>query len=457
MVRPLGRQKLKTGFASEDDMSLPDHDVAQPNPAQQQLTLAQLGELLDDWRARELRLARRFRACADLAEEQLQDLYQEAVTALLAQRFTDELKLRDALRAQIRLRALQVHRDERNHRNIRARYAPGIQRLAQARASEQTPEQQLLEDEDRLVIREFLLGELTPFEREVFWWKSQSGLSSGYNRIARRVGRPVPEVRRALRSAEQKSDRFAVLYSTGRLCGYRSQTIQALKEGKPNSTQQLDQAIAHLEACRACRAEHHLTADGLRDTFEQQAAVALAPLIPGLPSQHHNARIALKGRSQRAASRALERYHHLHDRLAGVYLASTNGGKVVRAAGLALLAGGTLTATHVLTPTSHPTHPATTVPVPPTLSSSALAPLATTSTAWHAQRPTSSPPLKPVRPRATPSHLPRAPGHVVTPGTVQPPNREPGGFAYLGVSPKQPASTDRPNQRQIPGSGEFSP
>ena len=53
-----------------------------------------------------------------------------------------------------------------------------------------------------------------------------------YRAIAPVLGIPVNEARNTARACERKRERFQLLYDTGRLCGYRAQTIQALQNGE---------------------------------------------------------------------------------------------------------------------------------------------------------------------------------------------------------------------------------
>src|SRR5450759_1757780 len=57
------------------------------------------GVLLGEWQQVELRIARAFAECRGLSTEQLEDLYQETVLALLPRRYESEEHLRNALRA----------------------------------------------------------------------------------------------------------------------------------------------------------------------------------------------------------------------------------------------------------------------------------------------------------------------------------------------------------------------
>jgi len=73
-----------------------------------------------------------------------------------------------------------------------------------------------------------------------------------------------------------------VLYDTGRLCGFRSQTIIELQAGASVAEELARGAFAHLEACASCRAEHRTNARRLRRSFQGQAAALLPiPVLAG--------------------------------------------------------------------------------------------------------------------------------------------------------------------------------
>jgi RNA polymerase sigma factor (sigma-70 family) len=168
------------------------------------LSRRRVGEILGAWQAAEIRIARRFPECRGLSSEQLEDLYQETVIALLTRPYTSEAHLRNALRQGIKHRALNLHRDLRRRGQILAEHAPSIHRVAQESATRTSPEDMAMLGEDRRVILNFL-AELDPFERQVFQLTAE-GLR--YRAIAKRVGVDVNEARRAARSVERKRIQF---------------------------------------------------------------------------------------------------------------------------------------------------------------------------------------------------------------------------------------------------------
>ena len=205
-----------------------------------------LAQLLGGWQATELRAARGFPECRGLSVAQLEDLYQDTALALLSRSYASEEHLRNALRHGIRRRALNMHRDQRRRREILSEHAPSIEREAQS--AQTRPEDAVLAAQDRLIAKEFL-AELEPLERQVFALTAE-GLR--YRAIATALRVPVNEARTAARSCERKRARFQLLYETGRLCGYRAETDEALANGRA-AAHAVRQAQAHLAACEACK------------------------------------------------------------------------------------------------------------------------------------------------------------------------------------------------------------
>jgi DNA-directed RNA polymerase specialized sigma24 family protein len=204
-----------------------------------------VGQILGEWQGRELRVARGFVECRGLSKEQLEDIYQETTLALYSRPYDSEEHLRNALRDGIKKRALRLHRDEHRHGQIRARSAPGLRLMAETREEQTAPEPAVLAKEDRLIALEFKT-ELDEDEQRVFAWLVE-GLQ--YRAVASVLNIPVNEARNTARSCERKRERFQLLYDTGRLCGYRAQTILALQNGEVTSEVLAERAFAHLESC----------------------------------------------------------------------------------------------------------------------------------------------------------------------------------------------------------------
>lgn len=171
---------------------------------EQELGPHRVGETLGAWRTAELRVARGFPECRGLSAEQLEDLYQETVIALLARPYVSEAHLRNALRQGVRHRALNLHRDTRRHGQILAEHAPHMRSSASAQAERSSPEQAAVRSEERTLILEFL-SELDPFERRVFELTADG---HGYRSVAKRLGVEELRARRAARSVERKRKLF---------------------------------------------------------------------------------------------------------------------------------------------------------------------------------------------------------------------------------------------------------
>lgn len=403
-----------------------------------EFTSAQVQEILGRRQRRELRIARGFVECRRLTPEQLEDVYQQTVLALLHRPYQDEKHLCDALRRGIKQRALNLYRDECRHAAILAEHAPSLNAVEVARSAEASPEQVALARQDRLLITEFL-AELTPGELEVFWLATEG---MGYNRIAKTLAMPVKQARNTLAACERKRERFQLLHDSGRLCGYRAATIQALLEGHATSEALARQAITHVAGCAQCRAEHKTNARRLRRAFEEQAAALLPPTITtrlgGL------GRVSLHARTlaQRIRPDWISLAQDGARERAAVLLAG-GGASAKLAAGIltaAVIAASTIAATH--TPAHQPARRNA-----HTLART-LAATGATQTVDFAQAPLAPPTGITARhaPHTARAEHPQGPGHVVHvshPGRVRSTSaqREPGGFAYLGVPAATPAAS----------------
>ncbi len=411
-----------------------------------------IGETLGQWQAPELRVARRFPECRGLNPEQLEDIYQETVLALLHRPYVSEEHLRNALRTGIKHRALNLHRDERRRQAILTQRAPELHLKARAAATQDTPEIAVLLEQDHLIVAEFKT-ELTNREQEVFALLAE-GLR--YRAIATVLSIKKNEARKVSRACERKRERFQFLYNSGRLCGFRSHTILALQSGEATSEELATRAIAHLESCGRCRVEHKTNAKRLRRSFQDQAA-ALLPLPVLVSHLGWLARLGLRTRA-------------IQERLTPE--AAPAGSGALRERALALLAGGGVSAkvttgvvtvavlagsaaTHVLNapPTHHHHHIAKRTP-PPVHVTRPAADLAQAAQA----RPTRGPiPLgnSPGRTRQP------GPGHVISNRRVEIADRAStqhgtGAFPPLGL-PRHSSTTAPAHTPAQRGGGPFGP
>jgi RNA polymerase sigma factor (sigma-70 family) len=419
------------------------------------LSPERVGEALGEWQAGEVRLAGRFAECRGLDAAQLEDLYQETTLALLHRPYNSEEHLRNALRFGLKNRALHLHRDERRRGEILADRALEMHVSAMARDEQGSPEPTLLARHDQLIVKEFMT-ELTALEKKVFGLEAEG---MGYRAIAPILGVPVNQARKANRSSERKRERFQLLHDTGRLCGYRSQTIEALKAGEAASEQLVLGAYAHLDACSQCRAEHRTNAERLRRSFQEKAA-ALLPI--GLLTGHLGwlSRLELRIRSlqQRLAPYSSPPGSGgMRERGAALLAGGASAKLAAGVATVAVIAGGAIGATHALEHSQRHSDRGTArrKPVTPT-------PQSTT------------PVTAPLAPSEGPAHV-EAQGRPQsqrgpTEGQAASHRREPGGFAYLGVPSGTPpaarassasagggGSSSGSRQAEQRGGGPFSP
>jgi RNA polymerase sigma factor (sigma-70 family) len=423
--------------------------------AERKLISEQIGQILGEWQAQELRIARGFAECRGLSAEQLEDIYQETTLALLRRPYVNEEHLRNALRTGLKHRALNLHRDERRRGEILAQRAPDLHLMAQASEDQNGPEIAALEQQDRSIAREFIT-ELTEKEQSVFGLIVE-GMQ--YRAIAPVLDIPVNEARNLSRACERKRERFQLLYDTGRLCGFRSGTITALQSGEATSEELAERAFAHLDSCAHCRAEHHTNAKRLRRSFQGQAAALLPPVFVG----HLGwlARLGMRARTLQDRVMPLSAGGGgVRERAAALVAGGGIGAKVaVGVVTVAVVAGGAV-AGHVLQPPAAHNHHHVSV-------SSSDVPQAPALQRALVQTPPA--PLGAARThravRVSTGKRRSSPGRVVSSSRRATENsggarREPGGFAYLGVPTGESSPTSAPEQAHTAASssgGAFSP
>jgi RNA polymerase sigma factor (sigma-70 family) len=426
-------------------------------PGTGQLAPERVGQALGEWKDREIRIARRIPGCQGLNTAQLEDLYQETLIALLNRSYEDEKHLHNALLDGLTKRTLNMHRDERRRREILEDRAPELDLLAQLDEYENNPEAAALVNGDRSIVRDFM-SELNKAEKRVF---RQRVKGIQYRAIASALDMPVNEARNISRACERKRERFQLLYDSGRLCGYRSTTIQALQSGKATSEEIAERAFAHLESCRHCREDHKTNAKRLRLAFQDQAAALLPfPALAGHLSWL--ARLGMRARllQHRLLPQGSPFGGGVRERAAALLAGGGVSAKVaLTVATVAVVAGGTIGAkTELQQPRAHHGHHTlqSTAPVPQVtagrteLVQTPLTPITAAST-HHAQ------PAR-QRHRSTPRHL-APPARRVT-GLDASTQREPRGFAYLGVPTGASAPVSSPEQAHTAShstGGAFSP
>lgn len=366
--------------------------------------------LLAQWRSRELWTARQFRACWGSSLAEIEDMYDATIAALVEknEEYESPEHLRAALHRGIKLRALRLHRDREVHEKALEHAAPAIEAAGQDRAWREEPERALLAREDDAIVGEFI-AELTDIERQVFTLVADG---RSWRAIATALSLPETEARTLTRTCERKRSRFLTLYETGRLCGYRSQTIGSLLSGKDDSDRAVGQALAHLRHCHDCQIRHKTDAMSLRAAFDARALSVLPlPIYTGSHS-------SLLEQLQATASRLVRFFQRISTPQAGVRertleVAAGTSASAKLAAGITsvlLLAGGAVGVATITHPARHHnrSHPVAVHPRP-------IAPTAPVRRAVPHTR---------AAPRQSLRRLPR-PSEQHTPG----------GFSYLGATP----------------------
>lgn len=422
------------------------------------LTGQRVGELLGEWQRQELWKLRQAPECHRLSHDELADLYQDTVVELLDGHFREPGHLRNALRVGVRFRALKLYRDNQRHAATLAK-AARLELRASSRQSEDSPEQAVVVQEDRLIVREFL-AELTADERQVFWMLSE-GL--GRTSIATALKIDKNAARRIQRECERKRAAFQLMYATGRVCGYRADTIEALLAGERPTAELAAQAFAHLEVCRACRAAHKTNGRRLWRAFQDQAAILLP--LPASLYRHVGwlGRLGLRARiaQHRLALLGLDTWGETRERMAAVIAAAGLGAKMATgAATIGVVAAGVVGIGHVVRGNSGTAQAA---PSSARAAERLTTPLEARALFTPVPRTDVSP-----RGRATPGHLVRGRRPARHKRHHKEPRQlEPGGFAYLGVPEPRHVTTTEPvrpaqprqevQQSESENGGPFSP
>jgi RNA polymerase sigma factor (sigma-70 family) len=383
------------------------------------LSRTRIGEALGEWQRGELRLARSFGECRDLAHEQLEDIYQDTAVALLGRSFHSEEHLRNALRWGLKRRALHLHRDDRRRGEIIAQRTPELRSAAEGREQVHGPELAAILVQDRLIVAEFM-SELSELEQRVFRLEAE-GLS--YRAMAPILCVEVNQARKAFRECERKRARFQLLHDTGRLCGYRSHTIQALLGGEGASEQLARGAWAHVARCAHCRDDHRTNARRLRRSFQEQAAALLPiPAFAGHAGWLTRLGLRLRTFQERLLGHGAPPAPGALREGAVATLASGGAAVKIAATGAAVvaLAGGSIGATHALRTHSGPRRHLRGAPSAVVRSDARRVSMAAATTPRAPATSVAS--AQPVRRSASPH---RESNHRRP--------RQPGGFAFLGV------------------------
>jgi hypothetical protein len=229
-------------------------------------------DLLGLWLRQEVSALKKWRELRRVKTEELEDIYQEVAIVLLKSESFSADHLRNKIRKEVRLRALKQLRDGGRREEIHAELA----RTTAASTDHARPETEVLVREDRAVAAEFL-AELDHEERITFYLMAD-GMS--WNRIAKHRQITPAEAHRIVRRCTRKHEKWLTLYRSGRLCGYRADTLRSLRNDEATSDELAQRAIAHLDSCLACQWTYRTNAEQLRARFRREVA-AFAP-APGL-------------------------------------------------------------------------------------------------------------------------------------------------------------------------------
>ena len=202
-------------------------------------------------RRSELRIAHTFKECTGIGRVDIEELFDATTSALLARLFESEDHLCYALRLGIRRRALNLHRDRATHSRILEQAAPAMRASREEQAWREDPERACIARENALLAAEFL-AQLTKRQREVFALMANG---RGGQTIATELKIDPKVARNEMRFCEHERQRFLKIYEAGRLCGYRSQAIDAVLSGRRTTELARDQARVHLSYCRSCQAK----------------------------------------------------------------------------------------------------------------------------------------------------------------------------------------------------------
>ena len=363
-------------------------------------------ELLLLWRNAEIALAHS--KFPRLGRQDLEDVYDDTADKLRQRPHKDEEHLQRALRVGLRLRGLRLIRDRNTRERVVGDAAPRMLAAAERQAWSAQPEEALLAQEDEVVISEFV-AELTPEECQVFALIAEG---QSYRAIATSLGIDEKVSRNLTRECENKRKRFVTLYTTGRLCGYRSRIIDCLLSGEQQGEAALRQAVAHLHHCRECQAEHQITGPQLRARFDE-GALALLP-APLLTAHHTSWLDHLQAVLQRPV-RWLERVTTTNGVVRERAVEGVAGGAVAAKAAIAVgviaLGGAAIEVHHIVDPSRPPHHPS--APAPAQTDKPASIVDALHGTGLDVFRPPAGT-THPSRPHGL-GHLvtPRGPGHLV--------------------------------------------
>jgi hypothetical protein len=228
-------------------------------------------------------LPRELAAARGLTRDQCELVIDEAIDYMVteyAKPIADEEVLARAFWATAAFRVKRMH--EGRGATVRAGWRRVDVDDVEIAADHGDPAAQVVRSVELATLLEFA-ATLTQTERLVLACKFRDGArEQGRVVVARRLGMPVPEVRRAERAIAKKLERFVAIVSAGSLCAHRSGAIEALATGTVGEDQER-LARLHLQHCSACRAVYAGHVRALR-TGELQRRIAQLLPLPATPA-----------------------------------------------------------------------------------------------------------------------------------------------------------------------------
>jgi hypothetical protein len=183
-------------------------------------------DLFAELRRRELKTARTFKECTGISMDEIEELCDATMTALLTKTFASEEHLRNTLHQRIKWGALNLHRSRVIHHRVLEQVAPAVQSRREEQAWDEDPQRAVFAHEDDFFLSEFL-AELTKVQRAVF-----ALMADGQRAIATALNIEANLARKEVRCCERQRKIFLTIYKGGRLCDYRSHAIHAILSGQ---------------------------------------------------------------------------------------------------------------------------------------------------------------------------------------------------------------------------------
>ncbi len=169
---------------------------------------------------------------------------------------------------------LAEHRNGRHSVRVGSRQRVDLE-LVTDKLPEGSEPSEIVEARERIARAADFMAQLDPFEQQVVTLMATCGI--GVKLAARRLGVPTPTVVAAVRSADQKLEKIAVIAAAGRMCEYRHPAILAYAQGEPGA-QREQAAKAHLAACAGCRSVYLTMAREMRERdYRRRASAAFLP------------------------------------------------------------------------------------------------------------------------------------------------------------------------------------